>query len=50
VTAFVCCRWRNSASAVAYNRLLETRRRRAVVSAKRKRSSGTDTAVFIPPV
>ena len=36
VTACCCCRFRYSASAVAYNLLLETRRRRAAASAWRK--------------
>ena len=47
VMALPCCRLRNSESAVAYNRLLDTRRRRAAASAIRKTSSGTETAVFM---
>jgi hypothetical protein len=50
VIALLCCRVRNSAIALAYNWLLETRRRRAAASAKRKRSSGIETAVFMPTV
>src|SRR5690349_13490091 len=46
VIEFSCCAFRNSAIALAYNSLLEIRRRRAVASATRKSSSGNDTAVF----
>ena len=48
VIEFSCCPFRNSAIALAYSSLLETRRRRAVASAMRKSSSGNETAVFIP--
>src|ERR1035437_3489179 len=50
VTALFCRRFRNSEIAVAYNLLLETWRRRAAASARRKRSSGTETAVFMSTV
>lgn len=47
VIAFPSCCFRNSAIALAYSSLLETRSRRAVASARRKSSSGIETAVFM---
>ena len=47
VIEFACWLARNFAIALAYSSLLESRRRRAVASAQWKRSSGSETAVFI---
>ena len=47
VTALPCRGFRNPEIAAAYNRLIETRSRRAAASARWKSSSGTETAVFV---
>src|SRR5205823_1019625 len=48
VIAPECSRTRNSVTAFVYNLLRDTLRRFAADSARRKTSSGMDTAVFIP--